>query len=125
MRDLTPDPFLTLDPDEHWQDLAQCVGVDPEAMQPEVATPAEVARAVRVCTGCPVAVECRQLAEDQPGAYGVHAGAWWGPTPANPATVPCGWCAQDMAAGPRGTALYCGATCRKRAERARHAALSA
>lgn len=103
-----------------WRARANCRDTDPNDMQPEVATPAEVRTAMALCDGCDVRRECRDLADGQNlGAYGIHAGRWYGEPPRNPALIQCGWCGDDMDPGERGTREYCWATCRKRAQRAR------
>lgn len=70
---------------DEWRDDAACLTEDPNKMQPERATEAEVAAAKRVCAGCPVWRECRDLATEQRtaygSAYGVHAGEWYGDHP--------------------------------------------
>lgn len=104
-----------------WRAAANCLQTDPNTMQPEVATPDEVAMALRLCDGCPVRRQCRELAESQVGAYGVHAGEWFGDPPANPAMVQCGWCGDDMDPGPRRTRTYCSTGHRVAAFRAREA----
>ncbi|WP_408895899.1 WhiB family transcriptional regulator [Nocardioides sp. R1-1] len=67
----------------HWQNDARCfqLRVSPDVMQPEKPTRAEVEEAKQVCHGCPVLEQCRQHAVDQDGAYGIHAGEWFGPDP--------------------------------------------
>jgi hypothetical protein len=98
---------------------ANCRGVDPDTMQPEAATPDELEQAMRFCVGCPVAAECRDLAEGQTYAYGIHAGKWYGAPPVNPEVVQCRWCGGDV---PGSVAReYCGSTCRNAAWRARRA----
>lgn len=84
---------------ENWQNQAQCRDVEPDVMQPEVASPAQVAQARAVCDGCPVIDACRATAADQRSpetgkntAYGVWAGVWWGPAPRVPAAEVCGQC---------------------------------
>lgn len=100
-----------------WRDDANCRDTDPNTMQPESATADELAAAFRVCTGCPVLEQCRQLAEDQLGAYGIHAGTWWGDLPANPEVPVCQWCLEQPAKGTRAT--YCSTRCQVAAWRAR------
>lgn len=67
--------------DDHWMDRAQCLRVDPNLMQPERATEADVAYAKGVCGGCPAFLDCLAHAKAQEPAYGVHAGQWFGPPP--------------------------------------------
>lgn len=114
------------DPD-HWQADALCfrMRVDPDVMQPERATREEVAEAMTICGGCPVVEQCRQHARDQErqhvdgqtGAYGIHAGEWWGPDPVWVVDRVCGPCgavsrAQERyAAGP----WFCSRGCRTKA----------
>lgn len=106
-----------------WQQLARCRNEDPDSMQPERATPDEVEAALAVCSGCPVIEQCRQLAESQPGAYGVHAGEWWGDPPHSPLVKPCAWCGGDMDNDPLGRPReYCSKAHREAARRARAAA---
>lgn len=110
----------TTDPGaEDWRHRAACATEDPNRMQPEVATPAQVQAALEVCDGCPVLAQCEQLAE-QTNAYGVHAGRWWGDPPSDPTVELCDWCGEGER---RASASYCSTTCRVRAHRAR--ALSA
>lgn len=117
---LHPDPFAPTDPwAEDWRDSAACATEDPNKMQPDVATPAQLQTALEVCDSCPVWDECRELAETT-DAYGVHAGEWYGDPPADPTTELCDWCGEVER---RATASYCSTTCRVRAHRAR--ALSA
>lgn len=119
MHELDPANLPDLRP-PHWRDRAACLDEDPDRMQPEVATPAQLDAALSVCTGCPVWDECRELAEST-DAYGVHGGKWYGAPPANPERELCDWCRE--AEVPRAGASYCSTTCRVRAHRAR--ALSA
>lgn len=107
---------LTLTTAADWT-TATCVqtGADPETMQPEQATQAEVDAAKRLCAGCPMFTECRDLADRQEGAYGVHAGEWYGQAPA--------WVVQCATEGceETTTTTYCSTECRDvvRRERAR------
>lgn len=106
---------------ENWQQDANCAGVDPDLMQPEIASDEDVNVAKATCGRgtpfeCPVLLQCKGLAESQPGgAYGVHAGEWYGHKPAP--VVLCTWCGL-MLSGQRSTRSYCNDTCRKRASRA-------
>jgi len=105
--------------DRDWRDEAACLSTDPDAMQPESATPAELELAMSVCLGCPVLAQCEQLAEDQAGAYGIHAGKWYGEPPRNP-DLSCQWCEAPLTQAPTGQVpKYCSASCRKLAFRAR------
>ena len=101
---------------ENWQTRANCRDTDPDTMQPEVATRAEVMAAKAVCDGCPVKLQCKTLADEQAGAYGVHAGEWYGPDPAP--VLFCGWCNTLLSSAARSTRSFCNDTCRKRAARA-------
>ena len=118
-----------------WMDRAVCLTVDPEVMQPERATKAEVARALALCGPCPVWRQCRDLAKSQQsshgiaGAYGVHAGEWWGPDPAWVSAGPelvdreCErvGCDRVFRTTPEGrhSARFCGGPCRSAAYRER------
>lgn len=120
---------------DDWRDSASCLSVDPNIMQPEVAAPEDIAAAIRVCDGCPVWTDCRRLAESQRsdtddqlhGAYGVHAGEWWGPTPALPGGLPCGWCGTPVTPSKSRPRKFCSDSCRyaSRDARLRAEALSA
>lgn len=103
---------------EDWRGRAQCLDLDPNTMQPDVASPAEVEAAMRVCVGCPVLEQCDQLRASQREPYGVFAGKWWGDPPRNPDVTWCGWCG-----GSTGTAKrsYCSTRCQVAAWRARQA----
>jgi len=109
-----------------WQDQATCVqlGVPPDMMQPERATPDELAEAMAVCEHCPVKRECHDLAYSQrsdtgqPVAYGVHAGKWWGDPPVSPLVVTCEWCGTTVETDRTGQ-RYCGPAHRVAAHRAR------
>lgn len=120
--ELDPDPFIyaiTPELDLAWQDQAQCLGVDPNDMQPAEADAETIAVAARVCRGCPVIEQCRELAEGQLGAYGIHAGKWYGEPPAIP-SVSCAWCGDEVPNAPGGrTRLYCSTTHRVEAFKAR------
>lgn len=81
-------PTYSPDQDADWRALANCRDVDPDVMQPEVAAPEDVEEAKAHCAGCPVLEQCRQLALSQgDGAYGVHAGEWFGTPPRRPGVV--------------------------------------
>lgn len=112
MYDETPD----------WRALAACRDEHPDRMQPEVATPEQVADALSVCDRCPLEswTKCRELATGQVGPYGVHAGQWWGDPPNSPLVVTCEWCGTDVL-GTQDTQRYCGTRCRVAAHRARQA----
>lgn len=99
---------------ENWQKDANCADVPPDLMQPEVASDEDVAVAKSTCRGCPVMAQCRALAESHPGAYGVHAGRWYGHKPAP--VVCCTWCGSPLMAL-TSRRSYCNDTCRKRASR--------
>lgn len=110
--------------DDHWMDQAQCLATDPNVMQPERATEAEVAEAKRVCAGCPVRLKCREHAMAQQPAYGVHDGQWWGEPPVFEVVkvCPCGESfrtERDTLAGQRAT--YCSPECKVEARRIRDA----
>lgn len=75
------------DMDLSWQADAACLDEDPCSMAAEVYAPAEWDRLVAQCSSCPVAAECRALAQAQSpagqnekgrSAFGIHAGEWWG-----------------------------------------------
>lgn len=100
---------------DDWQNRANCRGVDPERMQPEVATLEDIAQAKAVCVGCPVLEQCRELAGSMPDAYGVWAGQWLGPLPLA-ARSRCAWCEGPAPAGAR----YCTGAHRVAAHRARN-----
>lgn len=109
--------------DRAWQTLARCRNEDPDSMQPERATTAEVADALMVCNGCPVLEQCAELAAGQMLAYGIHAGRWYGPHPVweverTCAHEPCAATFRTEAEGNR-TATFCSARCRVAAYRAR------
>lgn len=109
--------------DRPWQTRARCRNEDPDSMQPERATKAEVAEALLVCDGCPVRVQCDELAAGQVQAYGVHAGRWWGAPPVWEvervcALEACGQTFRTEAEGNR-AATYCSPRCRVAAYRAR------
>lgn len=103
-----------------WQLRAACRDEDPNRMQPEVASQAEVDAAMAHCYGCPVWEQCEDLALSQAHTYGIHAGAWWGDPPRDPAADHCSWCGDAMDSE-RSTASYCSSRCRVAAHRARHA----
>jgi hypothetical protein len=93
---------------EAWQNEAQCRDVDPDFMQPEVATPVQVAEAKAYCFGCPVFEQCAEAAYAQRSpesgeniAYGVWAGEWFGDLPRVPAAEVCGICGDAAAKGQR------------------------
>jgi hypothetical protein len=117
--------------DDHWMDRANCLGVDPNLMQPERATEAEVAAAKAVCAGCPVLEQCRAHAEAQTPAYGVHAGEWWGDEPVWQIDKRCEYteCGavfrvdRDTRVGQR--ARFCSGRCRVASHRAEVAAREA
>jgi hypothetical protein len=106
-----------------WRARANCRNTDPEQMQPEEATEAEVALAKRVCNGCPVRAECRELANSQAEAYGIHDGEWFGRPPLGPDAPECEWCQSRMPEGrtARGgsPARFCSQKCRYAAHYAR------
>lgn len=109
---------------ENWQARANCRDVTPETMQPEVATTRDVHAAKLICNGCPVLAQCKALAESQLGAYGIHAGEWYGPFPRTVGAL-CEWCGDEIPdpdGANRATRRFCGDNCRKRAKRARQAA---
>lgn len=105
---------------ENWQKDANCRDVSPETMQPEVATVRDIYAAKLVCNGCTVRLQCKALAESQPGAYGVHAGEWYGPNPGT--TEACGWCGSPLVDTQSARRQFCGDACRKAAARARKSA---
>lgn len=104
---------------EDWRAQAACRGMDPESFQPETATQAEVAQAKAVCQHCPLVAftACRELARSQDGAYGVHAGEWYGAPPKGPGVVECGWCGVTVRGGVR--RKFCSHVCTKRASLSR------
>ena len=108
---------------ENWQARANCRDVTPETMQPEVATAQGIAAAKLNCLDCPVRVRCKALADSQPGAYGIHAGEWYGPNPGTADT--CSWCGVELLETTSHRRRYCGGTCQKRASRAAALANSA
>lgn len=111
------DLTLLTDPaDRDWRDRANCLQVDPDDMQPEVATPEDVELARRVCAFCPVRVECKALADGQYEAYGIHAGEWYGEAPRLPERE-CEHCG-ELFAVQRSTARFCSANHRQAARRA-------
>ncbi len=68
------------DTDEHWTDLAECRGADPELFYPiSDAGPGRdvMAEAKRICHRCPVAAACLDWAL----RAGEPAGVWGGTTP--------------------------------------------
>lgn len=101
---------------ENWQARANCRDVTPETMQPEVATTRDICAAKLVCNGCPVLAQCKALADSQPGAYGIHAGEWYGPNPGTADT--CSWCGVELLETTSHKRRFCGGTCQKRASRA-------
>ena len=102
---------------ENWQARANCRDVAPETMQPEVATRRDIYAAKLICSDCPVRLQCKALANSQPGgAYGIHAGEWYGPNPGTAET--CSWCGVEMVDTASHKRQFCGDTCRKRAARA-------
>lgn len=104
-----------------WRADANCLSVDPNLMQPEAATAAELSQALAVCEGCPVLTRCGELAREHVDSYGIHAGEWFGPLPKRTDVATCQWCGTEVQAE-RGTRRYCGPACRKAAQRARQAA---
>jgi hypothetical protein len=128
-RDVTLLQILTDTPEGYdWRDDAQCLGLDPDRMQPEVATTEDVEAAKRVCgkgtfLQCPVLRECLELALSQRApesgqitAYGVHAGEWFGESPRLPERA-CDHCG-ELFPVQRSTARFCKAACRQAAGRA-------
>ncbi len=64
----------------NWRSAAACLLADPDLFFPiSSAGPAErqIARAKRICAGCPVRQECLEFALSQGQAYGI----WGGTTP--------------------------------------------
>ena len=55
-----------------WRDAAACRGVDPEVFFPERGE--SVAKAKKVCAGCPVRDECLEYAEETLQKFGVWGG---------------------------------------------------
>lgn len=112
---------------DDWHNQAACRGMDPDAMQPEVASAEEVAEAIAVCGFCPVRAQCAELAEAQPDAYGVWGGRWWGDPP-KAVAVPCEWCGKEVDLSNQGRGgrprMYCGQVCKNSASRARRSASS-
>lgn len=102
--------------DTEWMDDAKCLTTDPNFMQPERATHADVEAAKRLCVGCPVIDQCRVFAESQAGAYGVHAGEWFGPDPVWLDGI-CESCGESFVRV--GAQRFCSDRCRKRANRAK------
>lgn len=125
MTDLT---LLTADPNT-WQD-ATCVrlGVDPNAMQPDEATHAEVAEAIDLCGNCPLFDLCRERADSQgDAAYGVHAGQWWGDEPVWLVERECAHeeCGETFRSAQERPRRFCSPRCRVAAHRARRESVSA
>lgn len=109
---------------ESWMDSANCRTVDPARMQPDHAARMDVLEVrLNVCGGCPVRVQCREHAEKQGEAYGVHDGEWWGEPPAwldyRCEFVGCG---KHFVREPGRPTKYCSPVCKKLAEKARKAA---
>jgi hypothetical protein len=112
------------DTGEHWMDRAACLGVDPNLMQPERATEAEVRVAKAVCGDCPVRLQCLEHAKAQLPAYGVHAGQWFGEPPVWQIDKRCEYAEcgalfrvdRDTRVGQR--ARFCSGRCRVAAHRA-------
>lgn len=99
-----------------WMDDAECLTVAPEFMQPEMATRREVEQAKAVCGPCPVKAQCLLHAQAQgDGAYGVHAGQWFGPDPGW-LDVTCKSCGKGFERPARMGSYpqYCSPLCRKR-----------
>lgn len=106
--------------DNDWRHQAACRDTDPNTMTPERATPAAVAAAVAVCDGCPVLEQCRALAQEQLGTYGVWAGEWWGDPPRAERLQECDWCGKPMQVQEVGRPrLFCRKQCNDRANYAR------
>ena len=108
---------------ENWQARANCRDVAPETMQPEVATTRDIYAAKLICDGCPVALQCKALAESQASPYGIHAGKWYGLNPGTADT--CTWCGVELEDTTSHKRRFCGGTCQKRASRAAAAANTA
>jgi len=108
-------------PETDWRDRANCLAVDPNSMQPERATLEEVHDAKRVCGGCPVRLQCRQLAESQVPAYGIHDGRWFGPDPVWLVEKQCEHCGAAFRTERDGNraARFCRQSCQKAAWRSR------
>lgn len=114
-------------PENDWRDDANCLTADPNMMQPERATVGDVAEAKAVCMGCPVKLDCRELAKSQQSllsgttAYGVHAGEWWGPAPVWLVERQCEHCGESFRTERDGnrSARFCKQACQKAAWRSR------
>lgn len=59
---------------QDWTDEALCLQVDPDLMYPNYDLPSQVQEAKAVCEGCPVRVECIQLAYATDDHYAVMGG---------------------------------------------------
>jgi WhiB family redox-sensing transcriptional regulator len=79
-RDVANPLAVRRDTDEHWTDLAECRGTDPEIFHP-ISTEGPgrlvVAEAKRICYRCPVSADCLDWAL----RAGEPAGIWGGTTP--------------------------------------------
>jgi WhiB family redox-sensing transcriptional regulator len=60
--------------EQHWQNRAACVGVDPELFFPTSRNDSAKS-AKKICRNCPVRKECRQAARDNGEEFGVWGGA--------------------------------------------------
>lgn len=62
-----------------WRDRAACLGHDPDIWFPDRGDSAALDRAVSICRGCPVVVECGRFADEhrRVNGYGLQ-GVWGG-----------------------------------------------
>lgn len=114
---------------QHWQNDARCfqLKTDPDVMQPEKATRAEVAAAKAICGSCEVRDQCRAHAESQePSAYGIHGGEWFGDDPVWMVDRECDHCGTTFRGFEKRTQTrYCSRAHAQAALRARAAAVVA
>jgi len=64
---------LDTTPETNWQDLGNCLGVDPELFFP--GRGASTKEAKGVCAGCVVKVDCLEYALDNGEKFGIWGGA--------------------------------------------------
>ena len=62
------------EPDEHWVERAECVGLDPDLFFPDKGEDSTTQHARSVCAVCPVRVHCLQRALEDNEKHGVWGG---------------------------------------------------
>lgn len=76
MQELLPDgsinAALLSGPDKHWQEQANCLGVDPDLFFPERGASTKEAKGV--CAGCEVRLDCLEYALSNGEKFGIWGG---------------------------------------------------